>query len=269
MIKSIFIMKENGELLFMKNFMEEKYDNDILIGFFTSISNFSREALRSVVKYVDLGEENKLILHPVPEEELITAAIVSSRDDNSLIMKVLTDITQDFIMQYSPFYEPEKIYQDEMEGILKENLGNKVIRSPVLRTFIAWVILLPLSLLLTFLSTVLTSSFLSLLELVQLFIELENVTDTSLTSIYFTSSFVILIVYTGPNLISGYLTVNRNVAFVNSIIYIVITVIMYYLFHDPLYFNTVIANIPIIGIASVFFSYIGVRISTKRNIRSK
>ena len=64
MIKSIYIMQENGVLLYSKNFLKEKFDSNLLVGFFASIANFSREALNSVVKNMDLGEDNKLILQP-------------------------------------------------------------------------------------------------------------------------------------------------------------------------------------------------------------
>ena len=97
MIKSIYIMRENGELLYVKNFLKEKYDSNILIGFFTSIANFSREALGTIVKNLDLGENNKLILTPIPESELLAAAIVSEKDHNELINKILNKLSDFFI----------------------------------------------------------------------------------------------------------------------------------------------------------------------------
>ena len=115
MFKSIYILDENGILLYSKNFMKEKYDDNILIGFFSSITNFSREALGSIVKNIDLGENNKLIITAISDENLLGAAIVSSNDNNNLVTSILKDIVQDFIDTYSPYYDPDKIFQDEME----------------------------------------------------------------------------------------------------------------------------------------------------------
>ncbi len=57
MLKNLYILDENGILLYSKEFTrEEQYDDNLLIGFFTSIANFSREALGTAVKNVNLGE---------------------------------------------------------------------------------------------------------------------------------------------------------------------------------------------------------------------
>ncbi|GAI99743.1 unnamed protein product, partial [marine sediment metagenome] len=46
MLKNLYIMDENGKLLYSRDFVrEQKYDDNLLIGFFTSITNFSKEAL--------------------------------------------------------------------------------------------------------------------------------------------------------------------------------------------------------------------------------
>ena len=127
MIKRIYIMKFNGILLFSKNFIKtEKYDDSIFIGFFASIANFSREALDSIVEYIDLGHNNKLILYPQLKEKLLTAAIVSSIDDNDLISKILRNIAQDFIGEFGPDFNPNKINKEETEHIIEENLEGKI-----------------------------------------------------------------------------------------------------------------------------------------------
>ena len=65
MLKNLYILDESGILLYSKEFSrEEQYDDNLLIGLFTSIANFSREALGTAVKKVNLGENNKLILIP-------------------------------------------------------------------------------------------------------------------------------------------------------------------------------------------------------------
>ena len=108
MIKNIYILSRNGILLYSKNFIEQKFDDNLIIGFFTSIENFSREALESIVKYVDLGVDNKLILQPKPDEKIFGAAIVSSKDNNILVNKILDNILQDFIDDFSPNYDLDR-----------------------------------------------------------------------------------------------------------------------------------------------------------------
>ena len=96
MLKILYIMNENGILLYSKEFSrEEKYDDNLLIGFFTSISNFSREALGTAVKNVNLGENNKLILVPHDDEGLLGAAIVSSNDNNELVTRIIKEILEE------------------------------------------------------------------------------------------------------------------------------------------------------------------------------
>ncbi|MFX0142373.1 MAG: hypothetical protein ACFFDN_52520 [Candidatus Hodarchaeota archaeon] len=268
MIKSIYIMRENGELLYIKNFMKEKYDNNILIGFFTSVANFSREALGSIVKNLDLGENNKLILTPIPDEELLAAAIVSERDHIDLINKILMNIMQDFIDLFSPDYDPEKIYTEQMEEIIALNLRKRVVRAPALRIFFAWLCLLPLSGLLMLLSIYITTIFLPFFNLQEIY-DPENLFTLFMPIIYLLSTFIIFFVFAPPNLVSGYLTVNRKAAYVNSIAYIILVILWFSLSIEPLYSYVIISNIPIVIIASIFFAYIGVRLSSKRNLVRK
>lgn len=63
MLKSLYILDEHGILLYSKEFVkEQQYDDNILIGFFTSIANFSREALGTAVKNVNLEKIINLFL---------------------------------------------------------------------------------------------------------------------------------------------------------------------------------------------------------------
>ena len=125
MIKSLYIMQENGVLLYSKNFLKEKFDSNLLVGFFASIANFSREALNSVVKNMDLGEDNKLILQPMSKEKLIAAAIVNSSDNNELISQILNNIILDFINEIIVEESVENIDNVQVDKIVKENLKRK------------------------------------------------------------------------------------------------------------------------------------------------
>ncbi len=141
MLKNLYLMDENGRLLYSKDFVrEQKYDDNLLVGFFTSITNFSREALGTAVKNVDLGENNKLIIVPKQDERILGAAIVSSNDNNELVVKILKNILQEFIDSYSPDYDTEKIIQEEMEKNIQKNLKGKTTSSPIIRMAISWLI---------------------------------------------------------------------------------------------------------------------------------
>ena len=134
MLKNLYIMDENGRLLYSKDFVrEQKYDDNLLVGFFTSITNFSREALGTAVKNIDLGENNKLIIIPKQEESLLGAAIVSSNDNNELVAKILKNILREFIDSYAPDYDIEKIIQEEMEKNIQSILKGALFyeKSPI------------------------------------------------------------------------------------------------------------------------------------------
>jgi len=153
MLKNLYILDENGILLYSKEFTrEEQYDDNLLIGFFTSIANFSREALGTAVKNVNLGENNKLILVPNEDERLLGAAIVSSNDNNELVTKIIKEILQEFIDSYSPEYDQEKIIQEEMEKVIQDVLLTKIIHSPIVRVTVSWLINIPFTILLIFVS---------------------------------------------------------------------------------------------------------------------
>ena len=157
MIKNLYILDESGILLYSKEFTrEEQYDDNLLIGFFTSIANFSREALGTAVKNVNLGENNKLILVPHEDERLLGAAIVSSRDNNELVTKIIKEILQEFIDSYSPDYDIEKILHEDMEKVIQDVLRAKTIHSPIIRNLLAWIINAPLTVLLVYVSIYVT-----------------------------------------------------------------------------------------------------------------
>jgi hypothetical protein len=109
MFKNIYIISTNGMMYYSKKFIDEGFDDNLLVGFFTSTTNFSREALESVVKYVDLGSDNKLVLESKPDEDIFAAAIVSSKDNNNLVSTILKNILQDFIDEFYPDYNHDQI----------------------------------------------------------------------------------------------------------------------------------------------------------------
>ncbi len=267
MIKRIYIMKFNGILLFSKKFIKtEKYDDNVFIGFFASIANFSREAMESIVEYIDLGHDNKLILYPQLEEKLLAAAIVSSIDDNELVSKILGNITQDFIGEFGPDYDPNKIIKEETEHIIQENLEGKISNTLLKRLISSWILLIPLCILLNFININSRAYVFQYLYLDQETYTQEEIYTEVMPSMVWISLIVILIVFIIPNLISGYLVLNEKYAYLNSIIYLILITSLYFFTIESLFAYVIIAYLPFVSLLSFIFSYIGFRLAKKRKI---
>jgi hypothetical protein len=266
MIKSIYVMDENGLLLYSKNFMEEQYEQDVLIGFFASIANFSREALGSIVKNVDLGKNNKLILYPSTEQRLLGAVIVSSNDNNELVMAILKNIIQDFIDSYAPDYNIDQILEEDMEQILNSNMKNQILRSPIRRLVLSWLLVAPLSPLLILLSITVTIFIYDIYDLNR-FLTPELLFIRFMPILVLLSTINIIILFLGPNMILGYLSPNWKIAVVNSIIFLVGTITLYFYSSQPNFAYIVIGNLPLSLIFSLFFLFIGIRYSSKKFLK--
>jgi len=267
MLKNLYIMDENGRLLYSKNFeKEQKYDDNLLVGFFTSITNFSREALGTAVKTVNLGENNKLIIVPKQDERLLGAAIVSSNDNNELVAKVLKNILQEFIDSYSPDYDTEKIIQEEMEKNIQSNLKGKVISSTIIRVGISWLIngslIYPLILLSIFTTLFIFTAF----DLTQ-YLYGDDLFTRFFPALILLSTGNIIILFLFPNYLFGILSPNRRIAIANSIIHLVVTIVLFAYSAEPTFAYIVIGHLPLTLIFSLFFLFAGIRFSSKRFLK--
>ena len=268
MLKNLYIMNENGMLLYSKNFeKEQKYDDNLLVGFFTSITNFSREALSTAVKTVNLGENNKLIIVPKQDERLLGAAIVSSNDNNELVVKILKNILQEFIDSYSPDYEPEKIIQEEMEKNIQSNLKGKVISSPIIRVVISWLINGSLIYPLILLSIYTTLFIFAAFDLTQ-YLYGDDLFTIFFPALILLSTGNIIILFLFPNFLFGLLSPNRNVAIANAIIHLAVTIVLFAYSAEPTFAYIVIGQLPLTLIFSLFFLFVGIRFSSKRFIKN-
>jgi hypothetical protein len=252
MIKSIYIMQENGVLLYSKNFMKEKFESNLLVGFFASIANFSREALNSVVKNMDLGEDNKLILQPMSKEKLLGAAIVGSTDNNDLITEILNNIVLDFVNETLDEESVENIDSDKIDKIVKSNLKRKKLPSQNKLIVLTLITLIPL-----------------LLGILAIYIYLTNLFEDFLIGfppalmIYSVIGLLLLTIL--PNLISGLLAPIRKIELFNSLLIITIElVVLSFSLNNQLLILMAIANLPINLIMSLAFAYMGQRISSRR-----
>lgn len=245
-------MQENGVLLYSQNFMKDKFDSNLLVGFFASIANFSREALNSVVKNMDLGEDNKLILQPMSKEKLLGAAIVGSTDNNELITEILNNIVLDFVNEILDEESVENIDSDKIDKIVKANLKRKTLPSQNKLIILTLITLIPLLLAILAIYTYLTNLFEDFL-----------IGFAPTLMIYSVISLLFLTIL--PNLISGLLAPVRKIELFNSLLIITIElVVLSFLLNSILLITMLIANIPINLIMSLAFAYMGQRISSRR-----
>jgi hypothetical protein len=267
MLKNLYILDEYGVLLYSKEFSrEEQYDDNILIGFFTSITNFSREALGTAVKNVNLGENNKLILVPVEEERLLGAAIVSSKDNDELVTRIIKEILREFIDSYSPDYEQEKILQEEMEKIIQNVLRAKIIHSPVIRFALSWLINAPLTILLVFVSINVTLFIYAAFNLTQYF-NLDELFSKFFPALILLSTVNVVVLFLFPNLLFGFLSTNRNLSVINSLIHLGATIVLFFYSSEPAFAYIVLGFLPLTLIFTLFFLSIGIRSSSKRFLK--
>lgn len=259
-------MDEQGFLLFSKNFMKKQYDDNILIGFFTSIANFSREALNSIVKNVDLGENNKLILYPNVEENLLGAAIVNSNDNNELVSSILKEIMLEFVNLYAPDYDPEKVIQEDIEKVINNNLKGKTLTSPFRRLFLSWIIVGPITPFLIFLSIYATVFIYETLDLNRLLTP-EQLFTRFMPALILLSTANIILSFLLPNLILGYLSPNWKIALINSLIHFTLSIVLYSVSAEPNFVYIVLGQLPLTLIFSLFFMFLGTRLSSKRFLK--
>lgn len=262
-------MNETGIMLYTKSFIEEIYDENLLAGFFASITNFGREALGSVIKNIDLGGDNKLILIALSEERLLGAAIMSSKDNIELSSTIIRNIMQDFIDNYSPDYDPEKIFHEDMEKIIQKNLSGKILRSPYLRLLISWIIVGPLSYLLVLASIYATTFLYELLNLEKYLGSLQLFFTRFLPGLVALSAIDIIILFLGPNLILGYLAPNWKIGFLGSILHMILTILLFFNSIEPIFAYIVVGYLPLAVIFSFFFLFVGTRLSAKKFLKKK
>ena len=245
--------------------MKEQYDDDVLVGFFTSISHFSREALGSAVKNIDLGNNNKLILSANHEEGLLGAMITSSDDNDKLATNILRNFMQDIIDEFSPEY---KIVREKADNLLKANVKERIIKNPTIRLILSWVIGAPLGIALIYLSYFAVLYLFAVFQLDRFIGGLELFTRF-IPALIVLSFVSISIVYLLPNIWLGYSAPNWRYAVGFSIIYLGFTIGLYFFLSYTTEFGfimlyTTLGQLPLAIVFSLFFLFIGIRTASKR-----
>ena len=269
MIDSIYILDESGVLLYEKNLTGINFDTNLLIGFFSSITNFSREALNRVIRYLDLGENKKLIIVPMIRERLLGAIIASANDDNTLLNQILTNILLDFIDEYSPYYEIERIDTTLLDILISNNLKGKIQLSIGKRIAFSWLIVAPISYFLLFISILTTQFLYSFFQLDQLLFSQQEIFTIWMPSLVFLAISNVLIIFILPNFILGFMIGDKILTFGNSTLLVIVVLTLYFFSATPLFAFIIIANLPFAFLTSFAFSYIGTRLSTRKFLTSE
>lgn len=92
MIKNLYILRESGEFLYAKNFVEQKtLDKQILLGFVMSAIHFSKETFQGIIRKIDLPI-GQLVIFRESYTKMLVVAIASQNDATILLESVLGEI---------------------------------------------------------------------------------------------------------------------------------------------------------------------------------
>lgn len=138
MIRSLYILKLNGVLLYSYSYGEEPISEHIFAGFLASIANFSQESLQSLIDRVDLGNNQILVLYKPSNEKIIYAATISKKDNVQLTQTILADFAELFGTEYGPNYSPEKIDDAKTIGFFEQILNPRLISRNKITKIIAF-----------------------------------------------------------------------------------------------------------------------------------
>lgn len=261
MIENLYIMKTNGVLLHSYS-PNAQDDTDLITGFSASIANFGREALNTVVETIDFGDNKKLVLHPKYEEKLLLVAIAHKQDNIKLVTTILGEIAEEIIGKYAPKYTLDSL---AVEQIISKSLKGKTVKSKALRQAISWLLIIPISIGLMFLSNFITLFMAELLGLNSGSVDLFR---KFLPSIFLIAFILNMILYVGPSILFGFLSLKKTITIFNSIIYVGISLLMFWLFNINTIVFILMSNIPLSLLLSIVFSFLGVSLGKKKKLIS-
>ncbi len=268
MIKSIYIMMENGVLLYVKHYMTRRqFDENLIVGFFASIANFSREALNSTIHNVDVGQDTKLVFHLNHDEKLLITAVVSSKENDELLKIILQKILQDFINEYAPHYKVDRISNQLMERIVYRNLKSKIKKSTSELLIISWAAILPLSALFLIMGIGINQFLYDTLFGNKVLFSDKELITTYLPRMSLISTLYLIILFLPPNFISGLITARKPVMIFNSIVHILIIlgIVAAFFPDDPILLSMIISYLPVVLMISLLSGNIGLKMAgTKR-----
>jgi len=160
----------------------------------------------------------------------------------------------------------DTIFPDDMEKIINNNLKGKTMQSPRIRLLLSWLIAGPISYFLILLS-INTSYFIYDFFRLNRFVNPEQLFTRFMPYLILLSTVNIIILFLLPNLVLGFLAPNWKIAILNSFIYLVITLTLYFYSIEPNFAYILIGNLPLTLIFSLFFLFLGMRYSSKKFLK--
>ncbi len=259
MIKSLYILRRNGMLLYSESFIKQPFDENLILGFFSSVVNFSREGLESIVDFVDLGKDSKVIFELNTQENIFGAAIVSIKDNNGLVKTILKTLLTDFIDEFSPAYDLELVKnREKMDDIIKDNLRRRGTSSLLLRFIISIIVLIGIGVVLTIINIWVFANF--ILRNIPIYITPENLVKQTIPILVLGLFAELIILFGIGNFISGYILLNLKVSILNAIIYFILIIIAH-LFAlgaiASILIYPILSFLPFVAIASLGGAYLG------------
>ncbi|MFX0101758.1 MAG: hypothetical protein ACFFCS_19495 [Candidatus Hodarchaeota archaeon] len=267
MIQNIYVMKENGELLYHSNLSDVILDENLITGFLAAVGNFSREAFKNLIEALDIDDERKLLLYFQQAERFLCAAIVDDRDDNELVHGILRQFCSSIIEEYGNKLDPEYIKPEILDADLKRILKGKVAaRKPknfffgLISAFILWY---PLFLGAWNVTGLIVTSILG-----SILGNDARIFDTFLPVMILIIILYVFIMYLIPMMLAGFVSGQFKSAIWVGIFYHAFLTLIYVVMgkQTEILLLISLAFTPVVVIFMMFFLYVGVRIAGKKKL---
>ena len=159
MIYDVFVITGGGIAIYHKSFGKSIIDEQLLSGFLTAISDFSKETMGEKLQKIDV-QTNQLIVHFDATLNLTIAGLTSKKDHLSLIKRVLIEIAEAFYDKFKDYYKKnqdrtdinfiQRGFDPIVEAILEPKIRDRSLKYYFFGFIIGLLILGSLSILMSF-----------------------------------------------------------------------------------------------------------------------
>ncbi len=266
MFDSIFIFKENGVVLYSRNLKEGRVDDQVLVGFFSSIANFSKEALQSTIQQLDLGSDTQLVMHYRPKEELIIAALTDARDDVGKVKKILGTIATDFLDEYGANVEESQVNATTLTESITRLLRQSSRRRGATMQFIALDFLIVLYVPLYFLmEAIMPLLFQDMFRPGVVFGE-NFLFNQFLPRIFIASVLFVFATIPLPTFLTGFIAGEKRRAYINFLGFYIVALILLAVILQTVLSVVALLYSPFSIVIGLVFSWMGTRMAEKRKL---
>ncbi len=266
MLFSIFIFRENGVVLYSRNLKEGTMDDQVLVGFFSSITNFSKEALQSTIQQLDLGADTQLVLHYRPKEEIVIAAIADARDDVDKVKQILSTVITDFIDEYGANVEESQVNATTLTESINQLLRQSTRKRGATMQFIALDFMIALFLPLYFLMEAILPSLVTGFFGPGVIVTTSFLITQFMPRIFLASVIYVFVTVPVPAFVTGFIAGEKRRAWQNFMGFFIIALILLALILQTVLSMIALLYAPFSIVIGLVFSWIGVRMAEKRKL---